>query len=43
MGGGFQQFVLMKFKSLKMCEAIWNLFKMLMKFVFVCHITCFNS
>jgi hypothetical protein len=33
MGGGFQQFVLMKFMSFEMCAVVQNLFKMLMKIV----------
>jgi hypothetical protein len=42
-GGGFKQTLLMKFMSLQVCETIWNLFKMLMKFTAFCCITCFNS
>jgi hypothetical protein len=36
MGGGFNQNLLMKFMSSKVCEEIQNLFKMLMKFLFFC-------
>jgi hypothetical protein len=36
MGGGFNQNLLIKFMSSKVCEEIQKLFKMLMKFLFFC-------